>query len=82
MWTWGYLRINVAIGAVPADVELVLCGFLVHRIIEVDGVGVFQPPVSPRQYCSKHHQSHDHCEQRQASGHSLDSGRRVKVRDA
>lgn len=41
------LRINVAVRAGPADVYLVLCGFLVHWIVEVDGVSVLQAPVSP-----------------------------------
>lgn len=42
-----YLRIDVAVRAVPADVHLILCGFLVHWIVKVDGVGVLQAPVSP-----------------------------------
>lgn len=41
------LRINVAFRAVPADVHLILGGFLVHWVVKVDGVAVFQTPVSP-----------------------------------
>lgn len=58
---WRYLRVHVAVGAVPADVHLVLCGFLVDWIVKVDGVGVLQTPVSPQQHCSKDQQGEEHC---------------------
>lgn len=41
------LRINVAVGAVLADVNLILGGFLIDGVVKVDGVGVLQTPVSP-----------------------------------
>lgn len=53
------LRISVAVRAVPADVQLILGGFLVHWIVKVDGVGVLQTPVSPEQHRSKDQQGHD-----------------------
>lgn len=62
----GYLGIDVSVRAVPADVDLVLRGFLVHGVIEVDGVGVLQAPVSPHQHGSERHQGHDHCGRRRA----------------
>ena len=65
-----HLRVDVAVGAVPADVQLILCGFLVHGIIKVDGVGVSQAPVLPHQRRSEHQQSRGHCGQTQARGRS------------
>lgn len=62
-----YLRINVAIRAISADVHLVLCGFLVHRIVKVDAVGVLHAPVSPYQHCTKHQQGYDRCRGRDES---------------
>lgn len=55
-----YLRVNIAIGAIPADVHLILSGFLVHRVVKVDGVGVLLTPVPPQQHSSKQQQGHDH----------------------
>lgn len=57
-----YRRVDVAVLALtPADVHLVLCGFLVHRVIKVDGVCVLQPPVTPHQHAAKHSQAYHHC---------------------
>lgn len=41
------LRIDVAAGVAGADVDLILRGLLVHRVVKVDGVAVLQAPLSP-----------------------------------
>lgn len=56
-----HLGVNVAFRTVPADVNLVLGCFLVHRVDKVDGVGVFLPPVSPHQNGTEDQQNSDHC---------------------
>ena len=40
--------VGVAVRALAAvDVELILRGLLVHRVVKVDGVGVLPAPLSP-----------------------------------
>lgn len=52
--------VGVTIRAVtPPNVDLVLCGLLVDRVVEVNGVGVFQPVVLPKQQGTNNHQAND-----------------------
>lgn len=50
--------------ALTPDVDLVvviLCGFAVHRVVEVHALGVLAPPVAPDQVSAGAEQSDDHC---------------------
>lgn len=50
--------------ALTPDVDFVvviLCGFAVHRVVEVHALGVLAPPVAPDQVSAGAEQSDDHC---------------------
>lgn len=43
----------------PPNVHLVLSGFLIDRVVKVDGVGVLQSVVPPQQQATNSHQTDD-----------------------
>lgn len=51
-----YFWVGVTIRAVaPPDVHLVLCGFLVDRVVKVNRVGVLHSVVLPEQQATNSH---------------------------
>ena len=61
--------VGVAVRALAAvDVELILRGLLVHRVVEVDGVGVLQAEVPPQQEADEGRHHDDRCSHEEQHG--------------
>ena len=61
----------------PADVDLILVdlgGLLVNWVVEVDGIGVLLPPVSPEPHATKGHQAQHHDGKREGPNVSWTTG--------
>ena len=55
---------------VAANVDLILCGLLIDRVVKVDAVDALQPPVLPEEEGPQAEEDEEHCRERHTLSHS------------